>query len=373
MFDQDENFRVVIRKKKAQIEEINLIFAQPIRRGVTADSRRGLLEVRLRLEEEVTELEAERQRLEFQHGNNSFRWEQIDQRLLSAKTFELAREMQKRANDAERRIAFETAQSGNSCGYIPRYFDFHEQLASEWVKRLYEAYCETWQGQNRPLFPAFIRTVRDRAITELLAARKSSVCGHLGLRGMAINEPLNAHAIGEWVRRMDRLANRWQRKLEGDAVAAEYGALTQSGFNGSTAGFGEDSGREHSSVAGFSSELISEAVPRKCGRASVRPDRFVTVAGTLWSASRQKNGSAKVDDDQLREIASNLDQEKFVPPAKYLEGRCAEDLKLFNSKNSNSKTGPILTWSQLVAIADKDHVRGMRRLLSRCAAAATES
>jgi hypothetical protein len=149
--------------------------------------------------------------------------------------------------------------------------------------------------------------------------------------------------------------------------------VKQSRFGGSVAGSGDDTELDHSlGIAESPSRPISEE-PRKCGRASVRPDRFVAVAGSLWLAARQKNGSARVGDEQLLEIASNLDQQKFVPPAKYLEGRCAEDLKLFNSKNSNSKTEPILTWAQLVAIADKDHVRGMRRLLSRCAATATES
>jgi hypothetical protein len=62
-----------------------------------------------------------------------------------------------------------------------------------------------------------------------------------------------------------------------------------------------------------------------------------------------------------------LDEQKYVPPAKYLEGDCAREVRAFNSKHSNSKVGAIQTWSQLVTIGDKDHLRGMRRLLSRCA------
>jgi hypothetical protein len=372
VFDQDENFRMAIRQKRARMEEINLILARPVMKGVTAGSIRRLIEERLHLEEAVAELEAEKQRLQFQDANNSFRWEDIDQPLLTSKTFELAREMHKRANDGERRITFEVAQSGNSSGYLPRYFEFHEQLADQWAEKLYAAYCETWKEQNRPLLPAFIRAVRDRAIAELLAARKSCVCGQLEFRAMRINEPLNAHAIGEWMRRMDRLDNRWQRKLEGDAVAAKYGGVKQS-FAGSIAGSGADAELGHSSgIAESPSRPIFPEEPRKCGRVSVRPDRFVSVAGTLWLAARQKNGSAKVSESQLREIASNLDKNQFVPPAQYLESDCAMQLKTFNSKNSNSKMGPIMTWSQLVTVADKDHLRGMRRLLSRCAAQARD-
>src|ERR1700758_5201390 len=95
-------------------------------------------------------------------GNNDdalFRWEEIDQRLLSAKTNDLAEEMQHRASDSERRIEFETARSGNLAGYLPRWFDFQEQLTDEWVGRLYTAYCETWTQQNRSVSATFIRAV----------------------------------------------------------------------------------------------------------------------------------------------------------------------------------------------------------------------
>ena len=34
---------------------------------------------------------------------------------------------------------------------------------------------------------------------------------------------------------------------------------------------------------------------------------------------------------------------------------------MFNSRNSNSKTGPVRTWFELVSRGDKDHIRGMRR------------
>lgn len=60
-------------------------------------------------------------------ANDSFRWEDLDRRLISPKTNELDEEMQRRGTDAERDIGFKTAQSGNSAGYLPRLFDFHEK------------------------------------------------------------------------------------------------------------------------------------------------------------------------------------------------------------------------------------------------------
>ena len=44
----------------------------------------------------------------------NFRWEDIDRRLVSPKILDLSEEMHKRVADGERRIAHETAQSGNS-------------------------------------------------------------------------------------------------------------------------------------------------------------------------------------------------------------------------------------------------------------------
>ena len=94
------------------------------------------------------------------------------------------------------------------------------------------------------------------------------------------------------------------------------------------------------------------------------PD-FVSFAGVLWLKARRQ--SAKITDEELSRIGWDLDEKGYIPPAKYLEKKYADELKTYNSRNSNSKAGTIKTWSQLVSVADKDHVRGMRRLLSRCA------
>jgi hypothetical protein len=100
-----------IRNKRARIEEINLILAQPRAKGASGGSVRNLIEKRLHLEQSVAELEAERHRLQLQNADELFRWEDFDQRLLSPKANDLAQEMHQRAAEAQRRIAYETAQS----------------------------------------------------------------------------------------------------------------------------------------------------------------------------------------------------------------------------------------------------------------------
>jgi hypothetical protein len=105
---------------------------------------------------------------------------------------------------------------------------------------------------------------------------------------------------------------------------------------------------------------------RKPGRSPKLPQAFVVCAGRLWRGAIS-DSHTKVSSDQLRQIASALDAAGHSPPSSYLEGRYARDLKDFNSRNSNSKIGPLKTWSKLVSHGDKDHLQGMRRLLSRCA------
>jgi hypothetical protein len=280
-------------------------------------------------------------------ADDFFRWEDLDQRLISPKTNELAEEMHSRGTEAERDIEVKTAQSGNSAGYLPRLFDFHEKLVDEWAERLYVAYCEAWKRQNRTISPEFIRAVRDQPVAQLIAARKSSVRAQVCLRGMRIGEQPNPTALEEWDRRMDRLATRWICKLEGEAVACEY-QLSK--------------GRQ----------IGNESVV-KVGRARKLPSEFVDFAGKLWLDAKRQSSRSTVAHEQLMQIASQLDGQDYVPPADYLEKRCAEELKAFNSRHSNSKCGVIKTWSRLVSNADKDHLRGMRRLLSRCAEKSSSS
>jgi hypothetical protein len=130
-------------------------------------------------------------------------------------------------------------------------------------------------------------------------------------------------------------------------------------------------GRDDSEAKAKGKALEADGGP--CGRLRGRPPKltpdFVQSAGKLWRQAQSQSapGRCTVAAKELAAIASSLDSEGYTPPANYLEKNCAADLKKFNSNNSNSKIGPIKTWSQLVHYGDKGHLRGMRRLLSRCA------
>jgi hypothetical protein len=127
---------------------------------------------------------------------------------------------------------------------------------------------------------------------------------------------------------------------------------------------------------GKAQNLAGTSTPTKShvGRPQRLTSDFVLFAGTLWlKAKRRHTGLRKakvlqkVTDAELLAIALSLDKKDYVPPSNYLEKHAADELRTYNSRNSNSKTGAIKTWSQLVSLGDKNHLRGMRRLLSRCA------
>jgi|ERR1039458_4761268 hypothetical protein len=87
---------------------------------------------------------------------------------------------------------------------------------------------------------------------------------------------------------------------------------------------------------------------RKPGRPPRLDRSFVECAGALWQKVIS-DGHSKVPVDKLRQLASALDAACYLPPSAYLERKYEKELKAFNSRNSNSKIGPIKTWSELVS------------------------
>jgi hypothetical protein len=179
MFDQVENFKGAILKKRARVEEINLIIGRPLPKGGSAQQRRNLIEEKLHLELAISELEVALGNEERRRAELLFRFEDLDPRLISPKTNQLAEEMSERSRHAKKKISFESARSGNSAAYLLRLFDFHEELADEWAAKLFIAHCEAWVEQNRSISPSFIRAVSNRRIRELFAAGASSVKGEV--------------------------------------------------------------------------------------------------------------------------------------------------------------------------------------------------
>jgi hypothetical protein len=136
-------------------------------------------------------------------ADRPFRWEDLDQRLLSPRLQDLAEDMHKRVAEGERKAAFDAQKTGNTAGYLPRLFEVQHQLTDEWAKKLYDVHCEVWRIQGHSITADFIRAV--------------SWCTRTGRNH-------DAAALGHWTRMMVSLRAEWARDLEAEAVASEYGS-----------------------------------------------------------------------------------------------------------------------------------------------------
>jgi hypothetical protein len=307
-----------------------------------------------------------------------FRWSDIDHRLVVLKLVNMGEEMRSRIKADESRIRFENRLNMNGNTVPSLILRMKVERADEWARRQYEIYCEVWQTQGYVKSAAFVRGVGAHIIS-MLGVRARSIANEFTRFVRHTNLPFDlrtAHLKGLDLR-MRQLQGRWQRRIEIEAKECEHAErqlwVSQQAAQ-SVRLVTEEKHRE--TIAESLGPLRESREPapestriptrKKPGRSPKLPEVFVVLAGTLWLRAISLN-QTKVPNDQLLQIASALDAAGHAPPGSYLEGKYAKDLKDFNSRNSKSKIGPLKTWSQLVSNGDKDHLQGMRRLLSRCA------
>ena len=291
----------------------------------------------------------ERPKEDHRKPERPFIWSELDQRLLLPKRNDLYEEMHERIEAAHRKI--ELIRHGN---YLLRWFEFLEPLIDEFAGRLYAVYCDAAEQQNRSVSQSFIRAIRDRPIAYLFAGQKSAVHERAVKRSRQRGESLDLAALKDWDLRIDRLATRWWHKLEAEAVACEYRTAAELTNTRNTV---------HREPPASSPK---ERAHQKPGPSPRLKQSFVTLAGRLWRKALPP-GRARVSKERLLGIASQLDEKGNTEPLTCLEGRYGKSLKEFNRRKTNAKLGPIKTWLELVQSDDKEYVRGMRRLLSRCA------
>jgi hypothetical protein len=296
------------------------------------------------------------------------------------KLVDLSEEMRSRINADESRIRFENRLNLNSNIVPSLVLRMKEERADEWTRRVYEIYCEVWQTQGHVKSAAFVRGVGAHVV-QMLGLRARSIANEFSrfARRTSFSGTLTTAHLRNLDLRMRQLQGRWQRRLEIEAKECEHAEhrlrqaqqIVQSADVATTktpAGVLAEANRHPPAGETRQPVHVSTSAPnrRKPGRSPKLPEAFVVCAGTLWRGAIS-NSHTKVSSDELREIVSALDAAGHSPPSSYLEGKYARDLKDFNRRNSNSKIGPLKTWSQLVSHGDKDHLQGMRRLLSRCA------
>ncbi len=284
-----------------------------------------------------------------------FRWEDIDHRLVVLKLVDLSEAMSNRIKADERRIRFENRLNLNSNAVPSLILQMKVESADEKARREYEIYCSVWQTQGYVKCAAFVRAVRAH-IVQMLGVRAKSIANEFSRSARATNLPVGlrtAH-LNKLDLRMRQLQGRWHRRLEIEAK--------ECGHDEQRASRAQQAAQKDAEATG----KIPTRKIRKPGRRPKLAEPFVIRAGTLWRKAIA-DSLTKVSDDQLLQLAASLDTDGYFPPSEYLEDKYARDLKAFNSRNSKSQIGPIRKWVQLVSLDDKDYLRGMRRLLSRCA------
>ncbi|HYM76977.1 MAG TPA: hypothetical protein VE377_13445 [Candidatus Dormibacteraeota bacterium] len=310
-----------------------------------------------------------------------FRWEDIDHSLVSLRLTNLAEEMHSQIEADERHIQFENRGNLNGNAVPSQVLKMKEDRADESARRTYEIYCDVWDKQGYVKSASFVRAVFARGIVPVLRARKGAIAGEFSMFAKRTSFPpvLRDGMMKGFQLNMQRMEDRWRRRLEIEAKECEHAEkiarLSPQIAQGRHA-MAMDTFPEIQTEPNrqFPAGEISQPVhplpttphTKKPGRSPRLSQDFVVRSGTLWREAIFDSPN-KVSLDQLRQIASELDAAGHSPPSSYLEGKYARDLKEFNSRNSNSKIGPLKTWSQLVSHGDKDHLQGMRRLLCRCA------
>jgi hypothetical protein len=309
-----------------------------------------------------------------------FRWEDVDHSLVSLRLTELAEEMRNQIEADERRIQFENRGNLNSNTVPSLVLEMKQNRADDMARRVYEIYSDVWKTQGHAKSAAFVRAVYLHGIVPVLRGRTGGIASDFAMFATRTSFPIDigkAHLQSHRLK-MLRLESRWHRRIEIEAKELEHfertatlaqqeiqrrNVATKEAPMGVTAEGSRQipSGRNLQRIH-EQRGVLSTGTP---GRRPRLDRSFVECAGTLWQKATSDGHSVPLD--RLRPIASELDAAGYLPPSKYLEAKYAMDLKAFNSRNSNSKLGPIKTWSELTSRGDKDHLRGMRRLLSRCA------
>jgi hypothetical protein len=244
------------------------------------------------------------------------------------------------------------------------YFDPHAYARLE--IRLIDEQCyvsyaicrSIWQDQKRSEGGAFFDAVREFCLVPLIDKGAGDFVGELESLEKHTNRPGSLSSSKSFFEReLITIRAEWSIRSKLDAIKSERN---------------RPPGLADALKAGmfFASSKSVEATPSpnrsSLGRKERRPLAFTALAGNLWKQKKGSNG--RVSDGGLKAIADELDSKQFTPPADYLEGKAAKELKARNSKNANSKSGgAIRTWSVLVTRKDKDDLRAMRKLLTRCA------
>lgn len=144
--------------------------------------------------------------------------------LVGLKLTELAEEMQEKIEADEARIQFENRGNLNGNAVPSLVLRMKEERVDEQARRIYEIYCDVWKTQGYVKSAPFIRAVWARGILTALRARSGTIAGQFAMFAQRTSFPghlTNAHLSGFRLR-IQRLEDRWARRLEAEAKECEH-------------------------------------------------------------------------------------------------------------------------------------------------------
>jgi hypothetical protein len=108
-----------------------------------------------------------------------FSWHQVDETLANMMLAQVSQEIRVLIHEDEQQIHFQNIGNGNSVTAPSQRLETQRLRSDEWAGRIYELYCETWQCQQKPLSPQFLRGLCQHGIRVLISARVDSVTSEL--------------------------------------------------------------------------------------------------------------------------------------------------------------------------------------------------
>ena len=157
-------------------------------------------------------------------GDDTFAWDLIDHTLVGLKLLDLSVEMRKSIDTEERQIRFDNRHNQNSQAVPSLLVQMQELRTDEWAEKTYTIYCDVWEKQGYKKTADFVRAVSAHAIPVIIAARTTAVIAQLSGERERTGSVMGPHdaRMATFKRDMQRLADRWARKLKIEARECEH-------------------------------------------------------------------------------------------------------------------------------------------------------
>jgi len=257
--------------------------------------------------------------------------------------------------------------------YIKSLVDIEADHTHRIAASYFRAFCDIWDNVlKRQRTREFYEAVFAHNLRPLFIDRRQSF--HSRLRRSKLQRRISSEQVDKEIKRFDdlifALQSLWRSNLESRSYEVDLGVQREISLHIPETvkirrGYGEKAAH-------------SVRSDRKPGpKFTPRERDFIEYAGRIWGKEISSSENGRVRIDGLIRIAKSLDGKALTPPADFLEGAAATELKRFNSMHSNAGNGPILTWTELVRRnASRNHPNtgekipfrtDMRRRLSRCA------